>query len=201
MSNYALARRTQSKRITNDSKSKISDVALNLFTQKGIKSTTTKEIAKRAGIAEGTIYKHFKSKDDIALELFISKMDLFREKLLENTRSFDNSKDILRSLIQAFFYFAKNHPKDYSFIMESHRTELKKVSRERGKPKDIFVDVIRSGMQKQEFREMDENLGAALVIGMVTRTILFFNNGLIGSDYNKVISDVSDAALKVLESQ
>ncbi len=198
MSDYSLAKQTLKKRSARHSKNKICSVALNLFVNKGIKSTTTKEIAKRAGIAEGTIYKHFESKGDLALELFTSKMDMFGEKLLENTINYTSPKEIVRALIQNFFVFAKNQPKAYSYIMEAHFTELKKIPRERPKPKDIFVRAIRLGIEKGDFRKIDENLGAAMVIGMLTRTILFFNNGFINLDYNKVVAEVANSAIKVL---
>ena len=48
---------------------------------------------------------------------------------------------------------------------------------------------------------MDENLGAALVIGMITRSILFFNNGFIVKDYESIVPEVTKAALKVLSKQ
>jgi hypothetical protein len=61
------------------------------------------------------------------------------------------------------------------------------------------VETIHLGMEKGDFRNMDENLGAALVIGMVTRTILFFNNGFIGTEYSKLVTEVVNSVIRVLE--
>jgi AcrR family transcriptional regulator len=44
--------------------------ALDLFTSKGYHETTTPQIAARAGVAEGTIYRHFASKDLLLNELY-----------------------------------------------------------------------------------------------------------------------------------
>ena len=44
--------------------------ALELFTTRGYHDTTTAQIAKRAGIAEGTIYRHFASKQQLFNELY-----------------------------------------------------------------------------------------------------------------------------------
>ncbi len=44
--------------------------ALELFTAKGYHDTTTAQIAKKAGIAEGTIYRHFASKQQLVNELY-----------------------------------------------------------------------------------------------------------------------------------
>ena len=46
-------------------KKKVLQTALNLFANYGFHATTTAKIAKQAGISEGTIYKYFKSKDDL----------------------------------------------------------------------------------------------------------------------------------------
>lgn len=45
--------------------------SLHLFAEKGYKSTTTADIASLAGVAEGTVYKHFKTKDNILNALLI----------------------------------------------------------------------------------------------------------------------------------
>ena len=44
--------------------------ALELFTARGYHETTTPQIAKQAGVAEGTIYRHFTSKQHCFNELF-----------------------------------------------------------------------------------------------------------------------------------
>jgi AcrR family transcriptional regulator len=44
--------------------------ALELFKKKGLEGTTTKEISKKADIAEGTLFNYFKTKEDLALYFF-----------------------------------------------------------------------------------------------------------------------------------
>jgi AcrR family transcriptional regulator len=60
-------RRAQNKQAI---RNKIVRSALNLFQTKGFDGTTTRAIAKKAGIAEGTVFNYFKSKEDIALYFF-----------------------------------------------------------------------------------------------------------------------------------
>jgi AcrR family transcriptional regulator len=52
-------------------------VSARLFAEKGFGNTTTAEIAREASVAEGTLYHHFASKDDIFLTLFNDTMDGF----------------------------------------------------------------------------------------------------------------------------
>jgi AcrR family transcriptional regulator len=60
-------KREQNKERTKES---ILEAALQLFREKGIEGTTTKEISKKAGIAEGTLFNYFKTKEDLALYFF-----------------------------------------------------------------------------------------------------------------------------------
>jgi AcrR family transcriptional regulator len=60
-------KRDQNKERT---KQKILDAALQLFQENGLEGTTTKQISKKAGIAEGTLFNYFKTKEDLALYFF-----------------------------------------------------------------------------------------------------------------------------------
>jgi AcrR family transcriptional regulator len=51
-------------------KRQILKAALELFRERGLDGTTTKQISKRAGIAEGTLFNYFKTKEDLALYFF-----------------------------------------------------------------------------------------------------------------------------------
>ena len=48
-----------------DKEVRILNAAINTFAEKGFEATRTREIAERAGIAEGTIFRYFKTKDAI----------------------------------------------------------------------------------------------------------------------------------------
>lgn len=62
--------------------------ALELFTTRGYHETTTPLIAARAGVAEGTIYRHFPSKEDLLNEIFRAAVRAF----LEPVRSLDPAR-------------------------------------------------------------------------------------------------------------
>jgi AcrR family transcriptional regulator len=53
----------------------IVDSALELFQTKGFDQTTTRAIARRAGVAEGTVFNYFRTKEDIALHFFNEELD------------------------------------------------------------------------------------------------------------------------------
>lgn len=65
-------RRARNKTATRES---IVSAALELFESKGFEATTTREIAMKAGVAEGTVFNYFETKDDIALHFFEAEVD------------------------------------------------------------------------------------------------------------------------------
>ncbi len=65
-------RRAQNKEAT---RKRIVAAALQLFEAKGFEATTTKAIARRARVAEGTVFNYFETKDDIALHFFEREVD------------------------------------------------------------------------------------------------------------------------------
>ncbi len=65
-------RRQRNKQAT---RQRIVTAALHLFEAKGFEATTTKQIARRARVAEGTVFNYFETKDDIALHFFEREVD------------------------------------------------------------------------------------------------------------------------------
>jgi AcrR family transcriptional regulator len=65
-------KRAQTKEAT---KQRIVAAALELFQSRGFDRTTTKQIAQKARIAEGTVFNYFPTKEDIALHFFEQEVD------------------------------------------------------------------------------------------------------------------------------
>ena len=65
-----------------DKRRRIIDAAVQVFAAKGFFGARVAEIAEAAGVADGTIYLYFKSKDDILISLFEEKMQTIIERLI-----------------------------------------------------------------------------------------------------------------------
>ena len=80
--------------------------ATEMFAEKGFAATSTKEIAQKAGVAEGTIFRHYKTKKDLLLSIVTPMMvkmiapvilkDL--NKVLNN--GYENFEDFLRAMFE-----------------------------------------------------------------------------------------------------
>jgi AcrR family transcriptional regulator len=65
------------KRDPKGTRDRLVRAALELFTTLGYHGSTTPEIAKKAGVAEGTIYRHFASKEQLLNEIYRAGLRLF----------------------------------------------------------------------------------------------------------------------------
>ena len=84
----ATANRSGGRRAQNKAaiRKRIVNAALSLFQTKGFDATTTKAIARKAGIAEGTVFNYFRTKEDIALHFFEQEVDQAIASVRENPR-------------------------------------------------------------------------------------------------------------------
>src|SRR6267142_2310161 len=78
-----VGRRAQNKAAI---RKRIMTAVLSLFQTRGFDATTTKTIARKAGIAEGTVFNYFRSKEDIALHFFEQEVDQAITSVRDNPR-------------------------------------------------------------------------------------------------------------------
>lgn len=77
---------------------KILQTAMNLFIEKGVQSTSTASIAKKAGVATGTLFHHFKTKEELVHELynlmFNSLIKFHKKKFKDEQTPYDRLKQL-----------------------------------------------------------------------------------------------------------
>ncbi|PAV31314.1 TetR family transcriptional regulator [Virgibacillus profundi] len=93
---------------------KILEAAIEIISEKGYYNTSTSEIAKRAGVAEGTIFRHYRTKKDLLASIItpvITKFSapFFAEKFVDQVfrKPHKNFEDFLYAFIKNRFEFAK----------------------------------------------------------------------------------------------
>lgn len=74
-------------------KKQIKEVALQVFTDRGLTKTTMEDIIEKTGISKGGVYYHYKNKEEIFLELIKDSMIHRKKLVVEYVR---NNKDMKR---------------------------------------------------------------------------------------------------------
>src|SRR5262249_40181543 len=83
-----------------DKRERILRAATKVFARKGFYATRVSEAAKAAGVADGTIYLYFKSKDDLLVSLFEDRVVLLLETLERELHKRDDPRERLRAIIE-----------------------------------------------------------------------------------------------------
>ncbi|GER68046.1 TetR family transcriptional regulator [Weizmannia acidilactici] len=107
-----------------DKKQKIMETAVALFAEKGYSNTPTSEIAKAAGVAEGTIFRHFGTKDNLLVAVIVPFLkasipsmaeELFTELMSHDVFFFE---DFLRELVRDRLNFVKENKEIFQIVVK-----------------------------------------------------------------------------------
>jgi len=120
----ALIEQTRLSKKQTDKQQKIIETAISLFAEKGYANTSTNEIAKAAGVAEGTIFRHYGTKDNLLLSVILPFLkealpgmaeNVFKEVLKEETLHFE---DFLKGLFKNRIKFVIENREIFQIIVK-----------------------------------------------------------------------------------
>ena len=110
---------------------KLVSAAMELFARKGFDKTTVDEIVAKAGVAKGTFYLYFKSKDDMIKELAFEVMPIMAMPSLNDpyiTLSYPTLESYLLQIGREFLnFYSENYRAEIFFHMLSVRRRMKSL--------------------------------------------------------------------------
>jgi TetR/AcrR family fatty acid metabolism transcriptional regulator len=157
-------------------KQSILQAAIEVFSKGGFRDSSISEIAKRANVAEGTIYQYYKNKEDLFFSIPIQKTIEFSKEVDLHLQGITGTFNQIRKFIWYYLYFFKTNP-DYgrilmlemrvsrSFVKTKTYNFLKKsISR--------ILEIIREGQNEGTIRK-DVNIYILrqLVLGILEHVV------------------------------
>jgi AcrR family transcriptional regulator len=176
------------------------------FEKKGFEAAKMEEIAERAEISKATIYKYFKSKNDLFYEVMQEPLAQLSRDLVEIRARKDDPVKTIELIIEKNFDFYKEYPDIHHLVTEIKVSEIKKfISADKaGHLKEIMATnlkqvemTINDGIEKGIFRKIDPMVGAIILWNLYMGIIKYQENRLdVGKkDYRK---STLDAGLDLL---
>ncbi len=143
------------------------DAALDLFCEVGYAATPVPSIAQRAGIAVGSVYRHFPSKEHLVNALYRREKVRLIGAVLADIDPRDDPEAAFRALWRRLAGFAFEHPASLSFLeMHHHEAYLDDESRALAKMGDDQVArVLRAWQRAGAVRHGDPDVLHAQVFG------------------------------------
>jgi AcrR family transcriptional regulator len=146
--------------------------ALRLFVERGLSQTTTRDIAQAAGIAEGTIYRHFGSKDDLAWEIFATNFAAFARVLERAHQPHASLRAKLDAMVGRFCVFFDQDRTLFTYLLLSQHGHLQRVTGDMAHPVLVLRNVIADGIRRHEIPGRDPDVLTAMVMGLVLQPAL-----------------------------
>ena len=170
-----------------DKRSAILDAATRLFAERGLAATPTSEISRRAGVAEGTLFTYFETKDDLINSLYREiKLELADAMMSDFPRK-KNVRARLRHVWDRYVNWGIANPKQRKVLAQLQVSEvLTKESRDAGgAPFVEFQTMIRDAIEQRIFRnDLPAELISKSLAALVEATIdLTVSNPAKAKDY------------------
>ncbi len=166
---------------TSDTKQKIARAALDLFITKGVSETTTREIAQLAGVAEGSIYRHFESKDALAWELFRNHYQHLTLSLDAAQRPHDGIRDKAEAIVRTWCRLAEEDWSLFTYYLLVQHRHLAQIE-DRDNPVHVLRRVIADAMDKGEIPVRDVELVTGMALGVVMQPAIHCIYGGLASN-------------------
>src|SRR3954467_8061748 len=93
-----------------DKRDRILSAAERIFARHGFFAAKVSDVAKEAGVADGTIYLYFKNKDDLLISLFERRMQQVNETLKAATAKVKSPTEQLRAFVKAYLQLVHDEP-------------------------------------------------------------------------------------------
>jgi len=147
----------------------ILEAAVKVFARQGFHQSTIAQIAKEAGVADGTIYLYFKNKDDILVQFFSHRAKQVFESFREEVDRAQTSLDKLRHLIRRHLAeFQRDRNGAVVYQVETHQSSrlAEEQIREMSQMyRDLISEIVEQGQQEGKIRK-------DLYVGLVKRFII-----------------------------
>lgn len=181
----------------NDKELLILESAVKIFSEKGFNGATTSEIAKEAGIAEGTIFRYFKTKKDILHVLIVRGLEILAPKIvvksledfIEKNKGLDEKALIKEIIKERLELINKNFPLMKVILSEAliseeiRNTWINKVILS---AIPLVKDVIQRGIDKGTFRDINLTIVVRSFVGAI---MIFAAHKNLASQYMAIGSD------------
>jgi TetR/AcrR family transcriptional regulator, fatty acid metabolism regulator protein len=120
---------------------RILEAAIKVFAAEGFYNAKVSQIAHEAGVADGTIYLYFKSKDDLLINLFEDRMERVNANLREAIDTESTATARLKRIVKLHLQLVEQN-RDMAEVISVELRQSSKFIREYSNPK--FAEFLRT---------------------------------------------------------
>lgn len=167
---------TENQNIKVEKRDLIIDAAALLFSEFGFHEVNMELVAKKAGIAKGTIYNYFKSKEELYFAINETRLNRLISELERKFKEQISVIDDLKGFTIHLFMFLLKY-RDFFLIFQ--RTRLKKqplksknLELNIARLKEMLSNILKEGVETKVFKNLDICFTSDLILGMIYSAVL-----------------------------
>jgi AcrR family transcriptional regulator len=167
----ALATTTRPRGAT---KAKLIESTIDLLQSGGYANATVAAITERSGVAAGTLYRHYPSKEALFVEVFRSVCERELAAMSKAAAENDGFEAQLAAVVGVFSHRALSNPRlawaliaePVDPLVDAERLEFRRRYR------DLFAGMVRAGIEQQRIPPQDAELTSAAVVGAIGEALV-----------------------------
>lgn len=167
-----------------DHRPAILNAAARLFRQKRFHEVLVEDVAEAAGVAKGTVYRFYRTKEELLAESCYVCLEELTCDLARIAQEPESARERLARMLEGAARYFREHSDFFDVLQrEWGQACLQRKSRYlayRSRTRAVFARVIRSGQAAGEFREVDTSAAADMLMGM-NRSMLYFGDSRLSA--------------------
>ena len=178
---------------------KIVDATIFLLDKERMNGTTTKKIAKKAEVSEVTVFRKFKSKDNLLKIAKIYYSDYFLEKISDIFTNYEDTdlESLLKNTWWKLVNFLDNNLDIIKIALDelmSSPEEEKMFSKFSDEVLKNLTNIFQEQIDKGKIRKINPSAAALTVFSVIVEGIIFwkFESKVSNDDINKYLDDFLD---------
>lgn len=181
-----------------ETRARIEAAAIRLFATQGIQETSTRDLAASAGVAEGSLYRHFPSKEAMVKALFDKHYSGLAERCDGLARQCSDPRDKLSVILRDICRLHDEEPERFRFLLLTQHQALPYGGQGQKTPVSVLYGIICEGMESGVFKQSDPDLMTAFILGLATQPAVFMIYGRLDTSMSAVAEDLVETALACL---
>jgi AcrR family transcriptional regulator len=178
-------------------KGRIDAAALHLFAERGAAATPMQMIAEEAGVAVGSLYRYYESKEALVARLFADNYAALARALDEVQLPAAGIRAKLAAMTRFICgYFDREWDLARFLLLEQH-SGLREYA-DPANPIDVIDGVIAAGIEAGELPPGDPIVAAALVIGPVVQAATLRTYGRLGKPLTEIADELAAATWRAV---
>ena len=167
-------------------KDQIYKAAFELFNRNGFDKTPTAQIAKEAGVAIGTLFHYFKSKEELINSLYLKCKESMLEKALVGICQDKSYRSKIKHLYVNLLKWGLEYTEEFMFFQQfSNSVHIYDNTRTEGRNKyGVLMNILKEGKEKEILKDLPLDYLLAVTSAILASNInyLIANENLINND-------------------